>query len=93
MKKSKEPDKIVEPLEDEIAEPLSWEDEDEDGVGGQRVDAYTYMGPLEALDYFSIRYDPGMDVLRQIAAGQTPEGQRLTRDQMMAMAAKLADGA
>jgi hypothetical protein len=38
--------------------------------------------------------DPAEDVLRQIAAGKTPEGQRLTRDQMMGMAARIvADGA
>ena len=82
-KKSKKPEKIVEPVEDELAEPLPWEDED------------APEWPVEVTgEFFAIRYDPAENVLRQIAAGQTPEGQRLTRDQMMGMAAKIvADSA
>jgi len=36
---------------------------------------------------YVVYHDPAMDALRKIAAGVTPEGQRLNRDQMMALAA------
>ena len=92
-KKSKKPEKIVEPVEDELAEPLPWEDEDEEIEAPDLAEAFGWALGANADGYHTIRYDPAEDVLRQIAAGQTPEGQRLTRDQMMGMAAKLADGA
>ena len=36
---------------------------------------------------YVVYHNPALDALRKIAAGVTPEGQRLNRDQMMALAA------
>ena len=85
-KKTQDPEQDhVEPLE-ETPEPEAYENEDYPEL----METQSMGTPVWYVEYI----DPAEDVLRQIAAGQTPEGQRLTRDQMMGMAAKIvADGA
>jgi hypothetical protein len=86
-KKTQEPEQDhVEPVE-EAPEPEAYENED--------YPDFKWLTTTEGVEAWDIVFvDPAEDVLRQIAAGKTPEGQRLTRDQMMGMAAKIvADGA
>jgi hypothetical protein len=88
-KKAKEPEQeqdAVEAVEEE-QEPEAYENED--------YPDFKWLTTTEGVETWDVVFvDPAEDVLRQIAAGKTPEGQRLTRDQMMGMAARIvADGA